>query len=53
MKPSAKPTSIRLPDDLRDKIEKMAQAEHRSLSNAIEVALIRYFSCEGRKDKHP
>lgn len=52
---SNKPTSVRLPDKIRTKVEELAEREHRSFSNAIEVALIRYFACESQKggDRKP
>ena len=47
-----KPTSVRLPDELRTRIDELAARERRSISNAIEVALARYFACEEKKVGH-
>ena len=44
-----KPTSVRLPDELRTRIDALAARERRSISNSIEVALARYFACEEKK----
>ena len=37
------PTSIRLSQEMYDKIVKMAEEEHRSLSKQIEHLLSKYF----------
>lgn len=37
-----KPTSIRIPDDLKKDLEKIAKSQSRSLNNLINVVLNEY-----------
>lgn len=39
-----KPTSIRIPDDLKKKLEKIAVSQSRSFNNLINVILRDYIS---------
>jgi hypothetical protein len=40
---------LRLPSDLRDELEKIAQEEHRSVSNLIIHALREWLAGRGRQ----
>lgn len=40
---------LRLPSDLREEFEKIAEAEHRSLTNLIIHALREWFAGRGRQ----
>lgn len=42
------PTSIRLSQEMYDKVSKIAQEEHRSLSKQIEHILYMYFQIKER-----
>lgn len=39
-----KPTSIRIPDDLKKELEKLAVSQSRSLNNLINIVLREYVS---------
>lgn len=39
-----KPTSIRIPDDLKKELEKLAKSQSRSLNNLINIVLREYVS---------
>lgn len=39
-----KPTSIRIPDDLKKELEKLAASQSRSLNNLINIVLREYVS---------
>jgi len=45
------PTSIRLSQEMYDKIVKMAEEEHRSLSKQIEHLLCKYFQMAQMMEK--
>ena len=38
-KPISKPLSVRIPDDLRDRLDVLAKAERRTVSNLVAVLL--------------
>jgi predicted transcriptional regulator len=41
------PTSLRLDPKLKERLQKLADAEHRSLTNLIEKILMEY--CDGQE----
>jgi predicted transcriptional regulator len=42
--------AVRIPDDMKKKLEKIAQAEHRPLSNLIRLILIEWLE---KREKKP
>lgn len=49
---SVKPTSIRIPDDLKKELEKIASSQSRSFNNLVNIVLREYVSNHSKK-KHP
>ena len=43
--------TLRLDDDIFDKIEQIAKEEHRSMTNLIEFILLRYLEEKEKKPK--
>lgn len=41
---SVKPTSIRIPDDLKKELEKIASSQSRSFNNLVNIVLREYVS---------
>lgn len=43
--------TIRLPDDMKEKLEKIAQAEHRPLSNLLRLIIMGWLEEQEKKPK--
>lgn len=44
--------TLRLDDDIFDKIEQLAKNEHRSMTNMIEYILLKYIEETEQSDNH-
>jgi predicted transcriptional regulator len=43
--------TIRLPDDMKEKLEKIAQDEHRPLSNLLRLIIMEWLEEQDKKPK--
>jgi predicted transcriptional regulator len=43
--------TIRLPDDVKEKLEKIAQADHRPLSNLLRLIILEWLEEQDKKPK--
>jgi predicted DNA-binding protein len=51
VKKSMKLIAVRLPQELKEKLQKIADSEHRPLSNLIRLILIEWLEQYEKKDK--
>ena len=53
MATSKRPFTLRLPDEVFDKIGKLATQEHRSMTNYIEYVLLKHIEEEEKRGAFP